>query len=238
MGNAVIRLVLADAGLSLVAAVAEPGAKSRGSDAGELAGVARCGLPVTVLVAEAIAAKPKVAIDFTTPAASVLNVAALASAGIPCVVGTTGFSDAQRARLRGASSKVAVLLAPNMSAGANTLFELVQRAVELLGPGYDCEIVETHHSGKKDAPSGTALRLAEVVQASRGGRSTPVQMHSLRMGDVVGEHRVSFAGTGEWIELTHRALSRDAFARGALRAARFVAGARSGFYTMRDAMKA
>ncbi len=131
-----------------------------------------------------------------------------------------------------------MLLAPNMSAGANVLFEVVQRAAELLGPGYDCEIVETHHSGKKDAPSGTALRLSEVVSAARGQKSASVKMHSLRMGDVVGEHRVSFAGTGEWIELTHRALSRDAFARGALRAARFVAGARPGLYTMRDAMRA
>ncbi|CAN5694710.1 4-hydroxy-tetrahydrodipicolinate reductase [soil metagenome] len=171
----------------------------------------------------------------------------------PLVIGTTGHSDQQRREIEQAAQVVPIVLAPNFSVGVNTLFWLTRKAAELLGEGFDLEIVETHHRLKKDAPSGTAKRLAEVLCEVRGwsyesemahGRAgligerpaRQIGMHAVRAGDVVGEHTVIFAGTGERVELTHRASSRDTFACGALRAARWVIGKAPGLYSMEDVL--
>jgi 4-hydroxy-tetrahydrodipicolinate reductase len=169
------------------------------------------------------------------------------------VIGATGFTNEQRARIRDVAERAPILVAPNMSVGVNALFELVARAVRLLGEGYDCEISEMHHRFKADAPSGTALRLAEVVVESRAKKQLPdvrfgrtgasgprsageIVVHALRGGDVVGEHTVTLAGLGERIELTHRAHTRETFARGALRAARWIYGRPPGLYSMKDVL--
>jgi len=253
MGRAVIRLLAEEPGMRLCAALTESGDAALGIDAGELAGVGRLGVPVTDQIAQALEAGPRVAIDFTSAAATVENLGHLVGARVACVIGTTGFTDAQKTKIGAFARRIALVMAPNMSTGANVLFSLVRRAAELLGDGYDCEVVEAHHVAKKDAPSGTALRLAERVAEARGwkfpdvlrnGRAganasrgvREIGMHALRMGDVVGEHRVLFSGRGETVELRHQATSRDAFARGALRAARFAAGAKSGLYGMDEVL--
>ncbi|MDQ3791352.1 MAG: 4-hydroxy-tetrahydrodipicolinate reductase, partial [Actinomycetota bacterium] len=172
--------------------------------------------------------------------------------GRPAVIGTTGLSDEQLSRVEEAAKNVPIVLAPNMSVGVNLVREMVRELAEKLGTGYDVEIVEAHHRNKVDAPSGTALLLAraaaegrrknleDLAVYGREGRSPreegEIGIHALRGGAVVGEHRVIFLGAGEEVEVTHRALSRRTFANGALRAARFVAGARPGLYSMRDVL--
>jgi 4-hydroxy-tetrahydrodipicolinate reductase len=170
--------------------------------------------------------------------------------GRPLVIGTTGQSAAQRAIVEKAARTVPIVLASNFSIGVNTLFWLTGKAAELLGPQFDLEIVEMHHRMKKDAPSGTAKTLAEVLQKARkteklrygregnvGERdSSEIGIHAIRGGDVVGDHTVVFAGPGELLELTHRASSRDTFAKGALRAARWVIGQPAGLYSMQDVL--
>ena len=191
-------------------------------------------------------------IDFTAPAASLEHAKVCAGRGVALVVGTTGLSAGQKDELRGAGRKVPVLLAPNMSVGVNVLFRLVAEAARALGPAYEVEIVETHHRMKRDAPSGTALRLAEVAAGALGlaadafvcqrqgetGARRPgtIGIQALRGGDVVGDHTVHFLADGERLELTHRASSRENFARGALRAARWLAGKKPGFYGMQDVL--
>lgn len=169
------------------------------------------------------------------------------------VIGTTGHSDAQLEAVRAAAREVPVVMAPNFSLGVNTLFWLAAKAAEILGPDYDLEVVEMHHRHKKDAPSGTARRLVEVLAEVRGleygrdarhgregmvGERTPVEIgvHALRGGDVVGDHTVVFATNGERVELTHKASSRDSFAKGALRAAKWAAGQGPGLYDMQDVL--
>jgi 4-hydroxy-tetrahydrodipicolinate reductase len=169
------------------------------------------------------------------------------------VIGTTGFTPAQRDELAAIGRSIAILVAPNMSVGVNVAFRILADMARMLGDDYDVEIVETHHRFKKDAPSGTALRMAEVVAQALGrdlARTAVYDRHdklaertrkeigmaALRSGDVVGEHTVSFGALGERLELTHRAQSRDNFARGALRAARFIASARPGLYSMQDVL--
>jgi 4-hydroxy-tetrahydrodipicolinate reductase len=194
-----------------------------------------------------------VVIDFTAPAASLHHAKVCAERGVALVIGTTGLSSGQKDELRAAARKVPLLLAPNMSVGVNVLFRLVAEAARALGPAYEVEIVEVHHRMKRDAPSGTALRLAEVAAAALGlgdkdafvcerhgdtGARKPgtIGVQALRGGDVVGDHTVHFLADGERLELTHRATSRDNFARGALRAARWLAGRKPGFYDMQDVL--
>ncbi len=198
-------------------------------------------------------AKADVLIDFTVADACTANVRVAAEAGKASVVGTTGLSDAQKAELAACAKDVAIVHAPNMSVGVNLLFNLTSEVARILGLDYNVEIAETHHNLKKDSPSGTAVRLAERAAAALGldypgdavhGRhglvgERPVReigVHALRGGDVVGEHTVSFIGQGERIELVHKAHSRDNFARGALRAARFVLDASPGLYDMQDVL--
>ena len=175
-----------------------------------------------------------VLIDFSSPQACVEAVGRAAELRKPAVVGTTGFTKAQRARLKDAGARVALLVAPNMSPGMNLLFHLALPAAAAL-PGYDAAISETHHSAKKDAPSGSALRLAESIREARKN-AEGVPTVSLRAGDVTGEHTFILAGPGERIEITHRAHSREVFARGALLAASWIAGRKPGLYSMNDVL--
>ena len=198
-------------------------------------------------------AKSDVLIDFTAPDACMRNVRLAAAANKPCVIGTTGLTEAQIAEIRSLAKAVPIVLAPNFSVGVNLLFKLVGEAARVLGLDYNCEIVEVHHNQKKDSPSGTALRLAERAAEGLGlavendlqhGREgivgarpeREIGMHAVRGGDVTGDHTVSFFGQGERVELSHRAHNRDNFARGALRAAQFAATAKPGFYDMQDVL--
>jgi 4-hydroxy-tetrahydrodipicolinate reductase len=202
-------------------------------------------------LATLVSSGAEVVVDFSTPAAFTKACVVLESAPHPIafVSGTTGLDEDARATLDRLGNKAPVLWEPNMSVGVHVLATLVERALAALGPGYDVEVVEAHHRMKVDAPSGTALRLAEVVKAGRTPRARYVHgregkpgardkdeigMHALRGGDVIGDHTVYFFGDGERIELTHRASSRDLFAHGALRAAKWVAGKPAGRYRLAD----
>jgi 4-hydroxy-tetrahydrodipicolinate reductase len=194
-------------------------------------------------------ARAEVAIDFSTPAATLPALRAAAELGVAYVCGTTGFGAAERAELERLSARVPVVLAPNFSVAVNVLTHLVGEAARLLGPGFDAEIVELHHAAKRDAPSGTALRLAAAVAEARGqslekaivlareGETGPrppgaIGVQALRGGDSPGEHLVLLVGRGERLELAHRAATRDHFAAGALRAAHWVRGRAPGLYAM------
>ncbi len=251
MGREIVRLVLAGDGLALAGAVDRaPGAA--GQDAAALAGLPPCGVRIAASLAEALPAAG-VVIDFTHFEASAAHAEACAAAGIPMVVGATGFTPAARARVAAAAARIPIVLSPNMSVGVNVLFDLVRQAATTLGDAYDVEIVELHHRRKKDAPSGTAVRLAEVAAAALGRDpardvtlarqgmigerpAREIGVQTVRGGDVVGEHTVFFFGEGERLELTHRATSREQFARGAVRAARWIAGRPAGLHDMADVL--
>lgn len=173
-------------------------------------------------------------IDFSLPEATAAVCRACAESARPLVLGTTGQSASQKEAVHTAAEKIPIVFAANFSLGVNVLFALARQAAALLGDDFDLEIVEAHHRMKKDAPSGTAKRLAEILQESRGSGSLPV--HSMRIGDVVGDHQVIFAGRGERLELTHRASSRETFARGALHAARWVMEQPAGLYSMENVL--
>ncbi|HEY5241028.1 MAG TPA: 4-hydroxy-tetrahydrodipicolinate reductase [Polyangiaceae bacterium] len=225
MGRAVVRLAHAE-GVEIVCAV---GATDIGRDVGELAGVGAFGTCIVDGLAALEHARAEVVVDFSSPGATLALAQIAAAAGTAVVSGTTGLGDDARAALDRAATRVPVLWEPNMSLGVHVLTELVRRASTVLAE-WDAEIVETHHRAKVDAPSGTALRLAESTGRARVG------MHALRGGDVVGDHAVHFLGGGERIELTHRATSRDVFAHGALRAARWIVGRPPGRYALRDVL--
>jgi 4-hydroxy-tetrahydrodipicolinate reductase len=194
-----------------------------------------------------------VAIDVSQPQGSIAIASRCAAQGVPLVIGTTGHSVDQLDKLRTDAARMAVLLSPNFSVGVNLLFWLTEKTSAILGPEFDPEIVELHHRLKKDSPSGTAKRLGEIIaktrslqydDAARHGREgmvgersrSEIGIHAVRGGDIVGEHNVYFAGIGERIELTHRASSRDTFAKGALRAADWLIGKPPGWYEMRDVL--
>jgi 4-hydroxy-tetrahydrodipicolinate reductase len=244
MGREVVRASLGDESFELVGGVVEPGSEKLGFDLGELCGFGSVGLATT----EDPPAAAEALIEFTTPEATVEHL----SYSRPVVIGTTGLSEAQLTRVEEAAKSVPVILAPNMSVGVSLIREVVRALSEKLDPSYDIEVVETHHRNKVDAPSGTALLLAwaaaegrgrdldEVAVYGREGRAPrkegEIGIHALRGGAVVGEHRIVFYGSGEEIEVVHRALSRRAFAEGALKAARFVATSEPGLYSMRDVL--
>lgn len=232
MGRAVIRLAAEAGDLELVGACAGPGDAALGEDAGTLAGVARAGVAITDDMASALLGA-QVVIDFSLPVALEQLARLAARQGVALVSGTTGVSDLSV--LEAAAARVPVLWAPNMSLGIAVLSELVAQAALRLGEAFDIEITEVHHRHKVDAPSGTALRLAEAVRevrelrtvTGRQGNAGPraheeLGVFALRGGDVIGDHSVHLLGMGERIELTHRATSRDLFAHGALRAARWL----------------
>ena len=243
MGRAVVRLAH-QAGMRVVLAVA---ATEHGRDVGELAGIGAIGALVTGDATTIAGSGAEVLIDFSAPAALVEAAAICASAGIAIVSGTTGLDDAAKAAFDDAAQRCAVLWEPNMSVGVHVLSSLVAQALAALGPSFDVEVVETHHRAKVDAPSGTAIRLGDVVKNARKGRyahgregrpgprqADEVGMHAVRGGDVIGDHTVFFFGDGERLELTHRASNRDLFAHGAVRAAAWIAGKTPGRYGLAD----
>ena len=249
MGRRLVALCAAEKDMTVTAALDARAYPALGRDAGELAGIGSLGLPVKC----DWDGNADVMIDFSSPAGTLARLKECVEQGTAMVIGTTGLSDRQKAHLVAAGEKIAVLQAPNMSVGVNLLFNLVGEVAKALGDAYDIEIIEAHHRFKKDAPSGTALRLAEricsatgrdpatdIVRGRKGmvGERTrrEIGMHAVRGGDIVGDHTVSFTTLGERIELIHRAHTRDTFARGAIRAARFVAGKPAGNYRMNDVL--
>jgi len=198
-------------------------------------------------------AKAQVLIDFTRPDGTLAHLAVCRELGVNAVIGTTGFSDEQKAEIAAHAQHIAIMMAPNMSVGVNVVFKLLDMAARALNEGYDIEIIEAHHRHKVDAPSGTALKMGEVVAAALGrdlkdcavyaregvtGERDPstIGFATVRGGDIVGDHTVLFAGTGERIEITHRSNSRAGYAQGSLRAARFLAGRTSGLFGMNDVL--
>jgi 4-hydroxy-tetrahydrodipicolinate reductase len=255
MGQSLIRALREGSSFELRGAIASSASKRLGEEC------AAEGPPTGVMITADGAAALKaavgepglVAVDFSLGSAVAAHARACAQAGVPLLVGTTGLDAAGQAELTHAAKKIAVLIAPNTSVGVAVLSELVARATTALGEGYDVEIAEAHHRTKRDAPSGTALKLGEAVAGARGrsleevavyarhGRDTPAAHGSIgfsvvRAGDIVGEHTVTFAGAGERLEIAHRASDRMTFAHGALRAAAWLLGRPAGLYGMRDVL--
>ena len=247
MGQAIVRLVQEKHEDQIVGAIAAADAIEQGRDVGEVAGVGHLGVAITHDHAVGLLGAD-VVIDFSQAAAVPTLARSVKRARVALVSGTTGLGPADRAALDDAAENVPVLWAANMSPGVEVVAQMARLAAAALGPEYDVEIVETHHRNKVDAPSGTALRLAEAVQGARpdlalvhGREGKPgargrgeLAVMALRGGDVVGDHTVHLLGLGERIEITHRATQRDVFARGALRAAHWLSGKKPGRYTLRD----
>lgn len=248
MGRINLQEVLDTPGLVLAGGCERPGHPAVGQDLGLLAGREPVGLPCSDDFA-VLARSADVVVEFSTPEATLEHAALCAAAGCAHVVGTTGFSPEQEARLRALAERIPILQAPNMSQGVNLLLALVERLARSLDAGFDIEVLEMHHRHKVDAPSGTALALGRAAARGRGvdfdaaavfarhGLTGPraeggIGFAVLRGGDVVGDHTVIFAGPGERIEVTHRASDRRIYARGAMRAARWLVGRPPGFYTM------
>ncbi|MDD5428066.1 MAG: 4-hydroxy-tetrahydrodipicolinate reductase [Candidatus Omnitrophica bacterium] len=173
-------------------------------------------------------------IEFTTPQATIEHLALCEKHKKAMVIGTTGLSDDQRSKIEAASANIPIAFSPNMSIGVNLLFKIVKDAAKVLGQDYNAEIVEAHHVHKKDAPSGTAKEIARVIKEARGGADVPIE--SIREGETVGEHTVTFESNVDLIEITHSAKTRDIFAKGALQAAKFVAGKKKGLFTMKEVL--
>jgi 4-hydroxy-tetrahydrodipicolinate reductase len=252
MGGRIIALARDAAGIRVTGAVERPGHPALGRDAGEVAGAGQLGVRITDDPGPLLAAG-RVLVEFTAPEASLDHLRLVAARGAGAVVGTTGFQATQVDEVRRLAARAPILLSPNMSVGVNLAFRVLALMAKALGDDYDVEITEIHHRMKKDAPSGTAAKMAEVVAGALGRRiedagvygrhglvgertTKEIGVHALRGGDVVGEHTVVFSAVGERLELTHRAHSRDTFAQGALRAARFIATAPTGLYSMQDVL--
>lgn len=252
MGSRIINILSATEGFGLGGALEKKGHAAVGQDAGQAAGIGATGVKITDDLNTALAGG-EVLIDFTFPETSMGHIRACAALGKPMVIGSTGFSKDQLAEVASLVTKAPCVLSPNMSVGVNVCFKVLADLAKILGPEFDAEIVEWHHRLKKDAPSGTAVRMGEVVAKALGrdyhkaakfhregmtGVRTDeeIGMQTVRGGDIVGEHTVYFIGMGERIELTHRAHTRDMFVRGAIRAAAWVAGKKPGLYDMQDVL--
>ena len=252
MGRMLIADIVASEGCGLSGGLARSGSASLGQDLGELAGIGRIGLAAAA-DARQLLRDSDVAIDFTTPEATATHAALAAELGRPIVIGTTGLSGDQETVIRRAAERVPVVWAANTSLGINLLLGLVAQVAERLGPDWDIEIMEMHHKGKVDAPSGTALALGraaaqarrvsldEVAVRGRDGITGPrppgaIGFAALRGGDAVGDHHVIFAGAGERLELTHRATNRAIYAKGAVRAALWLKDRPAGLYGMKDVL--
>ncbi|NOY12150.1 MAG: 4-hydroxy-tetrahydrodipicolinate reductase [Deltaproteobacteria bacterium] len=253
MGGRLIHAVLEAEGLKLTGAVERPGHPQIGMDAGLVAGAGELGVKINDNLA-VVMADADVLIDFTFPDVTLQNLAVCAELGKLVVSGSTGFTPEQRAAVAKFAEKIPVVLAPNMSVGVNACFKLLKEAARILGDEFDVEVVELHHNKKKDAPSGTAVRMGEVVaetlgrdyhqvanyhrEGMCGERSKQeIGMQTVRGGDIVGEHTVYFIGMGERIEISHRAMSRDMFARGAVRACQWLQDKSPGLYDMQDVLE-
>ncbi|WP_447927199.1 MULTISPECIES: 4-hydroxy-tetrahydrodipicolinate reductase [unclassified Vreelandella] len=253
MGRTLVSALNQDENATLAGGIVEPGSSLVGADIGELAGTGKCGV-TAVDSLNAIVDDFDVLIDFTAPQVTLSNLAFCAEHGKAIVIGTTGMNDDELAALDSYRDNVAMVFAPNMSVGVNLTLKLLETAARALGDeGYDIEIVEAHHRHKIDAPSGTAVKMGEVIAKSldrtlkehgvfeRVGQCGPrtdteIGFATVRAGDIVGEHTVMFATEGERIEITHKASSRMTFAKGAVRAARWVAEQRSGRFDMQDVL--
>ena len=251
MGRMLVDAIGAAPDAQLAGALDVPGSPGVGSDAGafsgQLAGVAIASdLAVGLADAEYL-------IDFTRPEGTLKHLAYCAEHGIKVIIGTTGFDDAGKAAIKAAAEKTAIVFAPNMSVGVNVTLKLLELAAKSLSEGYDIEIIEAHHRHKVDAPSGTALKMGEVIADALGrdlkdcavygregvtGERDPstIGFATIRGGDIIGDHTVLFAGTGERIEISHKSSSRESYANGSLRAARFLADKTSGLYDMQDVL--
>jgi 4-hydroxy-tetrahydrodipicolinate reductase len=251
MGRMLIEAVTAADDCTLSGALDVPGSPALGTDA-----AAFLGTPSGVLITSDLAAGLQGAdclIDFTRPEGTLAHLAVCRQLGVKLVIGTTGFSDEQKASIAASAQDVAVVMAPNMSVGVNVTLKLLQMAAQAMPTGYDIEIIEAHHRHKVDAPSGTALKMGEVIAEALGrdlkdcavyaregvtGERDPssIGFATIRGGDIVGDHTVLFAGTGERIEITHKSSSRVTYAQGSLRAARFLAGQPTGLFDMFDVL--
>ena len=251
MGRMLIEAVLQSKDLVFAAALEIAGHPALGKDAGEPVG-SSCGVRVTADIGAA-AREADCLIDFTSPEGTLAHLEACLIAHTKMVIGTTGFSAGQKQRIAEASKKIPIVLAPNMAVGVNAAFKLAELAARILGDDFDVEIVEAHHRHKVDAPSGTALKMGEVIAAALGrdlkdcavyaregitGERNPssIGFASIRGGDIVGDHTVLFAGTGERIEISHKSSSRATYAQGSLRAARFLDGQATGLFDMFDVL--
>jgi 4-hydroxy-tetrahydrodipicolinate reductase len=252
MGLCLIKAVLLTKNASLTAVVSRPDSIAIGKDAGELAGIGAAGIQVVTDLA-AVMDEFDVLIDFTRPDASLVFIEQCRRAGKKVVIGTTGYSDDQKAQINKAAEDIAIVLAPNFSVGVNLSLKLLEMAAKVMGDTTDIEIIEAHHRHKVDAPSGTALRMGEVIANTLGrdlkecaiyGRegntgerdAKTIGFSTIRAGDIVGEHTVMFADDGERLEITHRASSRMTFANGAVRAAVWLADKDRGLYDMQDVL--
>ncbi len=251
MGRALLEAIAQSPDFRLKAALERADSPFLGKDAGEI-----IGSPNGVLIGADVDTALDgcdVLIDFTRPEGTLRHLESCLRHGVRMVIGTTGFSQEQKQRIELAARRISIVMAPNMSVGVNLLFKLLETAARVLTDGYDIEIIEAHHRHKVDAPSGTALRMGEVVAATlnrdlrshavygREGvtgdrKATTIGFATVRGGDIVGDHTALFAGTGERVEITHKASSRATFALGALRAARYLAGKNQGLYDMQDVL--
>jgi len=252
MGHMLIEAIRGSGDCQLTGAVDLASSPAIGNDAAAFLGHAS-GVPVLADVRAGLA-HSQVLIDFTRPEGTLAHLKVCRELGVNAVIGTTGFGEGQKEKIADAARDIAIVMAPNMSVGVNVTMKLIEMAAKALATGYDIEVIETHHRHKVDAPSGTALKMGEVIAQALGrdlkqcgvyGRvgetgkrgSSSIGFSSIRGGDVVGDHTVLFAGTGERIEITHKAASRATYAEGSLRAVRFLAGKRSGLFDMFDVLE-
>jgi 4-hydroxy-tetrahydrodipicolinate reductase len=252
MGRRIASLVTQEEEMELVGGLERADNPLIGEDIGILIGLGReLGISLSADLSS-ILNEGDVVVEFTNPIATLEHLRIIAESGGKAVIGTTGFSTSQLEEIKKSSSQIPILLAPNMSVGMNLLFKLMEEAAEVLKE-YEVEIVEAHHHNKVDAPSGTAKRLAEVIARTRGLEAEQISVYgrcgmigkrkreeigilSIRAGDIIGEHTVMFAAEGERVEFVHRVHSRDTFARGAIKAAKFIEGATPGLYSMGDVL--
>ncbi len=248
MGRKIISAISQTDGIELSGAFEKKGHPDIGRDAGDVAGIGNIGVKIEGSFEDVIE-RGDVLIDFTVPEATLYNAKLAAKKGLPMVIGTTGFTAEMMNELRETVKDIPCVISPNMSIGVNVLFKIVADVCRILGEEYDVEIIEAHHHFKKDAPSGTALRIAEIIASQRKAsfiygrkgilgerKKEEIGIHAIRAGDIVGEHIVIFGGEGERIELVHRAHSRDCFAKGAVRAALWIVGKKPGIYSMQDVL--
>jgi len=253
MGRALIEAVQAADGMSLAAAIVRPDSSVIGADAGEVAGVGRLNVSIVDSL-EKVINDIDVLIDFTRPEVTLANLAGCRAAGKRIIIGTTGFTEEEKQVIADTAKDIAVVFAPNMSVGVNLCFRLLDIAARIMGDNVDIEVIEAHHRHKLDAPSGTALRMGEVVADALGrnlkecavygreGRSSEerdrrtIGFETIRAGDIVGEHTVMFADIGERVEITHKASSRMTFANGAVRAASWLMQHERGLFDMQDVL--
>ncbi|MDO4592400.1 MAG: 4-hydroxy-tetrahydrodipicolinate reductase [Comamonadaceae bacterium] len=251
MGRMLVEAIQNSKDCTLTAALDLPGNPALGTDAAAFLGQSSGALLESDL--HAALSKADFLIDFTRPEGTMAHLAVCAELGVKVVIGTTGFSEAQKAQIAAYAQKTAIMLAPNMSVGVNVTLKLLEMAAKALNTGYDIEIVEAHHKHKVDAPSGTAIKMGEVIAEAQGTRledravyerfghtgerkENTIGFATMRGGDIVGDHTVLFAGTGERIEITHKSSSRATYAEGSLRAVRFLAGKTTGQYDMFDVL--